>query len=131
MAAKLKQRLAGSEEGFTLIELLVVIIILAILLAIAVPSYLGFRDRAENRTAQSNARAIVPSIEAYYSDNGNYSDPGFNVGALKTTYDQSIDATKYTFLSNAASTYCLRSTQGSKNAYKNGPSAAVTSTACT
>ena len=73
MFKRIRTRLDGNtEQGFTLIELLVVIIIIGILLAIAVPSYLGFRDRAANNAAKANLRAALPSAEAFYADNGAY-----------------------------------------------------------
>src|ERR1043166_1283155 len=70
---RLRQRLAR-EEGFTLIELLVVIVIIGILLAIAVPSYLGFKDRANQKAADSDVRAALPAIEAYFADCGKYAN---------------------------------------------------------
>src|SRR5829696_7548672 len=88
-----RQRLAR-EEGFTLIELLIVIVIIGILLAIAVPSYLGFRDRANQKAANSDVRAVVPAAEAYYSDCGTYDNvaanasPGCDDSALQHTLEQ-------------------------------------------
>ena len=69
MAEKIKTRLAREEKGFTLIELLVVIVILGILVAIAVPSYLSFRGNAQDAAAKSNVRSAIPAAESYYQTN--------------------------------------------------------------
>jgi type IV pilus assembly protein PilA len=95
-----------AEDGFTLIELLVVLVIIAVLLAIAVPSYLGFKDRAADRTAQSNLRSAMPSAEAYYSDRRTY--VGLDPAALRAI-DAGLSPT-LTVVSAGVTNYCIAET---------------------
>ncbi|HVL32842.1 MAG TPA: prepilin-type N-terminal cleavage/methylation domain-containing protein [Actinomycetota bacterium] len=72
MLEALSKRLRRDEDGFTLIELMVVVLIIAILIAIAIPTFLGARERAQDKAAQSNIRNAVESAEVYYTDNEEY-----------------------------------------------------------
>jgi type IV pilus assembly protein PilA len=84
MISAIRERTSrGREEGFTLIELMVVVLIIAILIAIAIPTFLGARKRAQDKQAQSNLRNALTAEKTYYVDNQAYSSDVTATGALK------------------------------------------------
>jgi type IV pilus assembly protein PilA len=108
-----------SDAGFTLIELLFVLVIIGVLLAIAVPSFLGFKGRAQQRTAAANVREAVPDAEAYYNDKQTYA--GMNLAALQAV--DHVDPGLTVFAD--ATHYCLSDTDGTHIAKVVGPGGQV------
>ena len=76
------------DKGFTLIELMVVVLIIAILIAIAIPTFLGLRKRAQDRAAQSDLRNALTAAKAFYTDEDTYNP---TAGAFDAGEGQTIE----------------------------------------
>ena len=115
MISKIKNRMAA-QEGFTLIELLVVIVILGILVAIAVPSYLSFRGNAQTAAAKANVRSAIPAAESFYQGH-NSSYTGLDVAGALSAEAPGVSPNVTATVSADGQQYCLADTTDSPDPY--------------
>ena len=100
----MRLRVRNDEGGFTLIELLVVVIIIGILAAIAIPTFLNQRKKGWESAVKSDLRNYAIVLETHLTDTGAYNAAGLPAPVESTDVDVTVDAT------TTADTYCLEGT---------------------
>jgi len=123
-------RTKKADEGFTLIELLVVVVIIGVLVAIAVPVYLNYREGAADKAAQSDVRGAISAVEQYYTNNGNaypasqlsqtatFALPAAAGGTAGTvTVSAGTTVSVYVPAGGASYKVCAKNSGGTKNKY--------------
>jgi Tfp pilus assembly protein PilE len=113
MVQRIPRTPAVSTRGrLTVVELLIGIVLVGILLAIALPSYFGLRERAWDNEAKANLEAAVPAVEEYATETGTYS--GMTLQALRAI-DPTVQLDGDPVVTRT--TYCIQSSVH-RNAWK-------------
>jgi prepilin-type N-terminal cleavage/methylation domain-containing protein len=138
------QRRLAEEKGFTLVELMIVLLTLGILMTIAVPTFLSFKDRAAQSAAKQEVSQAIRAVQSYRADNypGSRDDPnsdptdtgflGISITGL-AKYDATLAGTTPVIVNpsgwngnvSSATDFCLTATVGRWVAAQHGPDAPI------